>query len=111
MSYTCSDLLPGPYEATITVSDPSAANDPQTIAVTVEVETVICDFDGDGDVDMEDFGHLQVCLNGPGSVPEGCDDADLDSNGMVNQNDVSIFRGCLSGANIVADKTCDDGYD
>src|SRR5438132_1558407 len=38
------------------------------------------DFDRDGDVDADDFAHLQSCLTGPAviPVPASCQDADLD---------------------------------
>lgn len=111
VSYTCSDLLPGTYFATITVTDPGAGNDPQPILVTIEIQTVVCDFDKDGDVDQEDFGHFQVCLSGYGVPPSGpaCTDADIQGDDDVDQDDFAIIRGCISGASVIADKTCDDG--
>src|SRR5690606_20067376 len=41
------------------------------------------DFDGDGDVDMEDFAHLQRCLKGPNILQDdpACENADLDGQG------------------------------
>ena len=70
---------------------------------------MIPDFDRDGDVDMEDFGHFQACLTGAGIAPAGpCTDADLERDDDVDQDDFSILQGCLSGANVIADKTCDD---
>ncbi len=68
------------------------------------------DFDEDGDVDMEDFGHLQVCLTGT-SIPQhesDCQDARLDEDLDVDQEDMAIFLGCLTGANIPADPGCAD---
>ena len=72
------------------------------------------DFDGDGDVDQSDFGHLQVCLSGDvsciwctGSLYGiGCEDADFDGDGDVDQYDVSTFLRCMSGANVPADPGC-----
>ena len=67
------------------------------------------DFDGDDDVDQEDFGHLQACLTGSGasqSHPD-CQNAKLDSDEDVDEDDVRVFRGCMSGANVPADPNCD----
>lgn len=66
------------------------------------------DFDQDGDVDMTDFAHLQICLTGPG-VPQNdpeCQDAKLDGDEDVDENDVNIFYGCLSGPNREANGGC-----
>jgi hypothetical protein len=68
------------------------------------------DFDGDQDVDQEDFGHFQVCLTGEGVSQNepGCADAKLDGDTDVDADDFSIFLGCLSGANVPADVDCAD---
>lgn len=66
------------------------------------------DFDGDVDVDQADFGHLQVCLTGqrdPIGDPN-CRDADLNVDNHVDGHDLSIFLGCMSGANRPADLNC-----
>ncbi len=68
------------------------------------------DFDLDGDVDQEDFGHFQACLAGP-SVPvtdPNCLDANLDGDSDVDQDDCAIFRGCMTGANVIGDPHCAD---
>ena len=57
------------------------------------------DFDRDGDVDQEDFGHFQVCLSGSGEPhADGCDDADLGGDGDVDEADFNLFRPCMGGA-------------
>jgi hypothetical protein len=59
------------------------------------------DFDGDNDVDEEDFGHFQACMTGignPQNDPE-CLDARLDADGDVDLNDFTIFQNCMNGAN------------
>ncbi len=68
------------------------------------------DFDGDRDVDMEDFGHLQACFTGPGTpaTDPHCYDARLDSDLDVDKDDCSKFLQCLSGANVPADPDCAD---
>jgi hypothetical protein len=66
------------------------------------------DFDDDGDVDQEDFGHLQVCLSG--SYPQllaECRDTRLnDDDERVDAVDLAIFLGCHSGPGAPAHETC-----
>jgi len=57
------------------------------------------DLDLDGDVDQEDFGHLQACFSGSGQGFEAaCADLDFDTDGDVDQDDFEVFRACLAGA-------------
>ncbi|MBP7935667.1 MAG: hypothetical protein KA354_13555 [Phycisphaerae bacterium] len=66
------------------------------------------DFDDDGDVDQEDFGHLQACLSGsrdPQNDPR-CADAHLDRDSDVDQQDLAVFRRCSSGAAYRPDSSC-----
>lgn len=72
------------------------------------VVAVRADFDHDGDVDMDDFGHLQRCLSGPGTLQLDplCADARLDADGDVDDNDLAFFSNCMSGPNIPAGPTC-----
>lgn len=66
------------------------------------------DFDRDGDVDQEDFGHLQKCFSGSGepqTAPE-CLDAFLDADDDVDAGDVAVFLSCIGGASVQADSTC-----
>ncbi|MHC4796675.1 MAG: DUF4091 domain-containing protein, partial [Planctomycetota bacterium] len=68
------------------------------------------DFDGDFDVDMEDFGHFQACLTGP-AVPvtdPNCPDAKLDGDSDVDQDDYAIFQDCMTGTNVIGDPHCAD---
>ncbi|MEP0843905.1 MAG: PQQ-binding-like beta-propeller repeat protein [Phycisphaerae bacterium] len=60
---------------------------------------VTADFDGDLDVDMADFGHLQACLTPTGvlGVEPGCADANLNGDSVVNKDDVTRFIQCFSG--------------
>ncbi|NLE57159.1 MAG: hypothetical protein GX616_02275 [Planctomycetes bacterium] len=70
---------------------------------------VSADFDGDGDVDQEDFGHLQVCLTGSGgAIVSGCENAVLDGDTDVDAADLAIFVNCISGADVSADPDCLD---
>jgi hypothetical protein len=68
------------------------------------------DFDYDFDVDIADFGHLQVCFSGPG-VPQNdpdCRDARLDVDEDVDWDDFAMLQGCLSGSGVPAVATCAD---
>ncbi len=57
------------------------------------------DFDGDDDVDQQDFGRLQACFSGSGlAYSSGCDDADFDDDGDVDQDDLTAFTSCQAGA-------------
>lgn len=57
------------------------------------------DFDGDDDVDVNDFARFQVCFNGPGYPPAdpGCEPADLDADGDVDVGDFALFQACFNG--------------
>jgi len=51
------------------------------------------DLDGDGDVDIDDFGIFVGCMNGPGiAYPGGCDEADLNGDGDVDMDDFAVFQ-------------------
>lgn len=110
VSYDVTDLLAGTYVGTITVDDPGAINNPKKVTVTLYVETVLPDLDGDGDVDLDDYAVVQSCL-GPGGQPPtpGCEDADIDGDFDVDQQDVSRFRQCLSGKGVLAEFDCYTG--
>jgi len=59
------------------------------------------DFDGDGDVDVGDFGVFALCFGGPlnppaASCPAGID-ADLDGDGDVDLGDFGIFATNFTG--------------
>ncbi len=81
-----------------------------SIAVPGPNETpVSADFDGDGDVDQEDFGHFQVCLTGSGgAIVSGCENAVLDGDTDVDAADLAVFVNCISGADVPVDPDCLD---
>lgn len=108
MVYDASTLGVGEHEATLYVWDAAADNSPQTIDITLTVTANPADFDQDGDVDLEDFGHLQRCFSGPGVVQSDalCLNTRLDEDEDVDQADFGIFQLCLSGANQPADPSC-----
>ena len=111
MSYDVDELRAGVYPATIEVTG-NAYNSPQTIAVTVLIETVGPDLDGDCDVDQEDFGWFQRCLTGAGTPPQDdpeCWFADFDHDNDVDGDDFGRFQRCHTGANICAAPDCEAG--
>jgi hypothetical protein len=61
------------------------------------------DYDGDCDVDRDDFAVFAACLSGP-NVPQPdatCRTrADLDLDGDVDQNDFGIFQQCYTGSRL-----------
>lgn len=113
ITYDTVFLPPGRHEATIRVEATGIAGSPQDVLVAVTVAGIPGDLDGDGDVDLEDFGTFQTCLSGPGIVQTNpaCVAARLEGGDLdVDQNDVAKFIACLarSGPNIPADPTCAD---
>jgi hypothetical protein len=70
------------------------------------------DFNVDGDVDLEDFGHLQECMSGSGKpqTDPHCRVADLDDDNDVDLHDFNILAACMSGNNLPADPACDGMY-
>jgi len=69
---------------------------------------VDADYDDDGDVDLTDFAHLQLCLSGADVAQDdsNCQDAKLDSDTDVDGDDVAVFVGCASGPGVPADPAC-----
>lgn len=67
------------------------------------------DFDGDGDIDLQDFGFFQNCFTGPTApIKEGCERADLDHNGHVDSHDYDLFKLCMDYSKALGhiDPTC-----
>ncbi|UCD29256.1 MAG: fibronectin type III domain-containing protein, partial [Planctomycetota bacterium] len=70
-----------------------------TAAHAAAMPSVPGDFEPDGDVDQEDFGYLQNCFSGSGSLPtQDCQNADLDGDLDVDLQDFLIFQGCMGGS-------------
>jgi hypothetical protein len=100
--YDVSGLSWGVHECDIMVTSAEADNSPLSAPhVTLTIGSVEPDFDIDGDVDQEDFGHLQMCLTGAGNpqYDAACQDAKLDEDDDVDEEDLAIFLGCFNGAN------------
>jgi hypothetical protein len=110
LTYAVTGVAPGLHQGTIVVSASEANNSPQIVAVNLLVLTVRPDFDQDGDVDQSDFGHLQLCLSGPGVIQPSthCLDADLDNDDDVDQDDFGLLQDCISGAGRPARADCMD---
>lgn len=66
------------------------------------------DFDLDGDVDQSDFGALQACLTGDDVLvtDPACQALDLDHDDHISDDDLWLFRDCLTGEGIQADPAC-----
>ncbi len=107
VSYLTAGLPAGHYTTTIRVSG-NAVNSPKDISVTVDIDSVKPDFDHDGDVDQQDFGHLQECFTGPGvSVTEPtCLDAALDNDDDVDIDDYAVLQNCTTGDGVTATRDC-----
>jgi len=72
-------------------------------------QTPFCpaDFDGDTDVDEDDFVLFRPCLSGPHAPPAAdCSQEDIDADGDVDQTDYGLFQRCYSGTNEVAAANC-----
>lgn len=110
VKYALAGLALGSHTATLTVSDPSAVNSPQTLTINlqiVESPAMRADRDHDGDVDLDDFGWFQTCYSALAEpVQPNCQAADLNDDGTVDGTDFTIFRACLSGANKPVDPDC-----
>jgi hypothetical protein len=111
--YSTSGLAQGTYPATITISDPNSTNKTATIAVSLTVGPPVVpgDFDGDGDVDQQDFGRFQACYSGDGyeQTDPACAKAKLDGDYDVDQLDFAIFAGCMSGPGVQGAPNCAQG--
>jgi hypothetical protein len=57
------------------------------------------DFDGDGDVDLVDFGEFQLCFTGPGvSLDPGCECGDFDGDNDLDLADFGSFQLTFTGS-------------
>ncbi len=60
------------------------------------------DSDGDGDVDLSDFGGFSYCYNGPNQPPKipACSYLDFDADGDIDLADFTVFALCFNGPNL-----------
>ncbi|MBN1492501.1 MAG: hypothetical protein JXA69_21490, partial [Phycisphaerae bacterium] len=94
-------MLGLPFE-TITSASTRANLMAQAMEFLLPDTTVPADFDGDGDVDLTDFGVFSACFNGPNRppvYPESCTVADLDDDSDVDLTDFGMFAACFNGPN------------
>ena len=101
ISYTVAGLPIGTHAATVTISDPLASNNPQTVTINVQVRPIPPDADGDADVDLSDFSFFQACFNGPNRSPAfaGCESTDYDGDGDTDLSDFGVLQSCFNGPN------------
>jgi hypothetical protein len=69
------------------------------------------DWDGDGDLDLNDFAALQRCITGPEpaqSLPDACLCFDLERDRILYAAELDAFVACASGPAVPADPACDD---
>ena len=57
------------------------------------------DFDGDGDIDLDDYGHWPACMTGPNAndVPLGCEPFDFDGDTDVDLGDFQALQSAMMG--------------
>lgn len=103
---TIDDSDAASYDCLVTDANGSTFSDPAQL--TVVPILIPGDFDRDGDVDQEDFGHLQECISGPVTpqTDPACQDCLLDPDADVDIHDFAIFINCLSGSGVPADPAC-----
>jgi len=92
------------YRCRVTNAYGSATSDEAALTI------ISVDYDEDGDVDLEDFACLQLCL-GVEDVSQNnpdCVDADLNDDDNVDQVDLQEFIGCMNGAGIPPAPGCLD---
>ncbi len=65
------------------------------------------DIDQDGDLDMDDFGAFQFCMNAVfPSAQKECGPANMDGDANVDADDFAAYVNCLSGAGLPIDPAC-----
>jgi hypothetical protein len=108
VTFETNALAIGQYEAIITAVAVGATNSPQTVPVSLIISGKPGDFDADGDVDQEDFGHFQRCYSGSGIVQTDptCANADMDRDNDVDQVDFELFQRCISGPDVPSNPNC-----
>ena len=93
---------PGAYRLLVSDDGCSAISQEAVVALASP-----CDYDGDEDVDQDDFGAFQSCLGIP-STDLPCRRADLTGGLEVNADDLAAFTQCFSGPNLRAAEQCRD---
>jgi hypothetical protein len=90
---------------------PMGQHDPQHTGVYTKPPLIPGDFDGEGDVDQNDYDTFESCASGPAIPHSGsqtCQQADFDDDNDVDQDDFAIFQRCYSGQGNLANPNCAD---
>jgi hypothetical protein len=92
------------YRCVVTGDCGSATSQAGPLSVTFAP----ADYDLDGDVDLEDWGQLQLCLTGIGIAQTDVDCARrmMDDDDDIDDTDVSRFMDCLTGAALPSTIDC-----
>ncbi len=87
---------------------PSPTAPTSEIRAAYRVPRVPGDYDLDGDVDQEDFGHFQACITGDLTPPPaGCEDVNFNGDSHVDSLDFDVFWNCWGGPNLPPKPGCD----
>jgi hypothetical protein len=89
-AHTCEAILQGRYQGGGSTCQ----------AGTCPCPIPYADGDHDGDVDVDDFGGYQLCYNGSGAAPTGCECYDRNVDGKVDVADLDSFSDCFTGPNV-----------
>lgn len=104
---TCTGACCGPQGACVEAYVNTCGGDFRGINTSCAIVTPCCpspypDWDGDNDVDMDDFAFLQRCLTSGQPLAEpGCACVDHNHDGLINDVDVLSFIECETGPGIV----------
>lgn len=110
--YSAADLTQIVRDADVALTGTISIELPAS-SITLVVATsgfVRADIDRDGDVDMDDFACLQVCLTGSyiSQTEAACRNALLDTDTDVDAGDINVLLGCMSGPGIAPALDCAD---
>lgn len=98
----CDDAVDNDGDGLTNCADPDCAADPYCAH-----NNPFADMDGDGDVDMDDFGAVQACVGTQLPFPAGCGFLDRNGDEAIDGTDLAAFTACASGASVKADTACD----
>lgn len=88
-----------PPRTTVSVIELFRPGTPASVTVETLGPAILGDFDGDGDVDIDDFAAFVACVDGP-DVPivgQECVAADLDFDGDADLGDAGAFQRAFTG--------------